>query len=416
MNKKLSISYEPKLPSGAGKVISYEVKIFKNYNNTGLLASDKKVSDNAQVTTHLDFEVLKKGKKVTEHIKRIVFGPLAEVYSFHIKLANASTDLFMRAWETANRKNLAYLKTFPFPQASTAEKLNTQIYDNFLDAREFAKKAGKDFSNVYRELKGQRKISLDQAMQYSQVLMCDPVDLLFEKLSVQIWGTVNLQNSIWQKEYQYSPCQIKTQSDVYTYVPRDIYKPNVMCVRVKDEGSHLNNHNLFYYKSDNKKPDDVHGKLCVVGINVVIDGLTEWQEFFVGIVEKPLGQNINLINPDPFAKHRYIQKDIMNVEFIAPVVAVVNPALTKNDKQTKELIENIDVIKKKQEQEVEAHFKQVIKRVERLIDDKRLRAKYDQIRKNHDRAMEATKTLKKSIKDTKDTISEIKILKGKDTA
>ena len=41
--------------------------------------------------------------------------------------------------------------------------------------------AGKDFSNVYRELKGQRKISLDQAMQYSKVLMCDPVDLLFEK-------------------------------------------------------------------------------------------------------------------------------------------------------------------------------------------------------------------------------------------
>lgn len=377
MSRKLSITYKPYLPKGAGKVLSYEVKILKNYNNSGLLGSDKKKEpDHASVITNLDFEVVKKGKKVTEHIKREVFGELAEVYTWHIKMANASQDLFMRAWETANRKNLASLTAFPFPQASTAEKLQTQIYDNFLDAREFAKKAGKDFSNVYRELKGQRKISLDQAMQYSKVLMCDPVDLLFEKLSVQIWGQVNFQNSIWQKEYQYVPCQIKTLTDVFTYVPRDIYKPNVMCVRVKDEGSHLNNHNLFYYKSDNKKPDDVHGKLCVVGVNVVMDGEIEWQEFFVGIVEKPLGKNINLINPDPFAEHKYIARDIMNVEFIAPVVAAVNPSLTKNDKQTKELLENIDEIKRKQKEEINQYFKGVMERVKRLS-DKKISEKYE---------------------------------------
>ena len=126
-----------------------------------------------------------------------------------------------------------------------------------------------------------------------------------------------------------------------------------------------------------------------------MDGEIEWQEFFVGIVEKPLGKNINLINPDPFAEHKYILQDVMNVEFIAPVVATVNPTLTKNDKHTKDLLENIDEIKRKQKEEIDNYFKGVMERVKRLT-NKKVSEKYEEYTKKalQDKVNQAKKSLK----------------------
>ena len=60
--------------------------------------------------------------------------------------------------------------------------------------KKFAEKTGVENSVLFRELKGQRKLSLEKAIKYSKALACDPVDLLFEKQMCRLWGSVDLFN------------------------------------------------------------------------------------------------------------------------------------------------------------------------------------------------------------------------------
>ena len=60
--------------------------------------------------------------------------------------------------------------------------------------KRFAATAGVENSVLFRELKGQRKLSIDKAIAYSKALGCDPVDLLFEKQLCRLWGSVDLFN------------------------------------------------------------------------------------------------------------------------------------------------------------------------------------------------------------------------------
>ena len=65
----------------------------------------------------------------------------------------------------------------------------------------------------------------------------------------------------------------------------------------------------------------------LVGINVFDDVMPDYVSYFVGIYEEGLGGKINIANPDPFAKRKYILTDVENIELVAPIVAVVNPLL-----------------------------------------------------------------------------------------
>ena len=77
----------------------------------------------------------------------------------------------------------------------------------------------------------------------------------------------------------------------------------------------------------------------MIGVDIIIDGIADFREYFVGIYEQALGGKVNLANPDPFSKHRYIAKDIENIFAVAPIVAVVNP-LMLDDRDRREQLEN----------------------------------------------------------------------------
>ena len=47
------------------------------------------------------------------------------------------------------------------------------------------KKSKKDYSNIFKEIKGKRKIKFKQAIEYSKALNCDPAKLLFEETNVK---------------------------------------------------------------------------------------------------------------------------------------------------------------------------------------------------------------------------------------
>ena len=141
-------------------------------------------------------------------------------------------------------------------------------------------KTGVENSVLFRELKGQRKLSLDKAINYAKALGCDPVDLLFEKQTCRLWGSVDLFNMHAAGNEDYWIGQIKPapsvsegtpegglgqlSNDQLIPVPRDIYRPEIKAILIDSLGSHLHNHFAYYYKSDSAD-NFLENKLVVVG-------------------------------------------------------------------------------------------------------------------------------------------------------
>lgn len=372
MNRKLSITWDKPPPKEvAGKLNYYEVELNQSY---GLLDDGSK--DFATVKTTFSYYVVKPNKFFGETItrERKVFGPPNEVYDYHMKNASASKEEFARAWQIAKDKNLNSLTVYPFTPAYINEKLSDEISKTYYGgAKEFAEKSKKDYSNIFKELKGTRKISLQQAIEYAKFLNCDPVDLLFEKLRTKVWATVDFTNRLGTSTgYTYRAGQIKfLDEDKFTTVPRNIWQPDIRCVAVRSEGSFFDRQNLFYYKSKDRQPPNCHGKLCLVGVDVIIDGVADFREYFIGIYEQGLGGKINLANPDPFAKHRYILTDIQNIFAVAPIVAIVNPLLL-DERERKDKVENYPKIKLKlkeeEKKELDAHAN-LVKDFKKIADE-----------------------------------------------
>ena len=373
MSKKLFIDYIPKKKfDTAGKVERFEIEINKNY---GLLSDPN--DGHAKVITFFSHKEFKSsGVAETVTSKRIVAGPPNEVYHYHYNRTNAARDLFLKAWKTAKDKNFSHLTAFPYKPAYINEKLSEFIQDKYYGgAKEFAEKTNRNYANIHKEIQGKRQISHKQAIEYAKALNIDPVDLLFEKQKTKLWAEVNFLNRIGTStDYYYRPGQLKFfGEDKFVTVPRDIYKPNIRCVTVNTKGSHLDRHNLFYYKSDDKRPEGCHGKLCLVGVDVVIDGQFDYTEYFIGIYEEAIGGKVNLINPDPFAEQRYILTDIQNIYAVAPIVAVINPSLLKQ-----KTYEEIDFSKLAAliEKEDKKRLKEQNKIVSKVEEDKKIREIY----------------------------------------
>ena len=352
---KLSISWNKKPPTEvAGKLEYFDIEVRQNY---GLLENDY-----ASVKTHFSYQIsvgVSNPRIETVSRVRTVSGTPKEVYDYHYERSSASRDMFERAWQVAKRKNLDSLTVFPYKPAYTNEKLSDEINKTFYGgAREFAEKSKRDYSNIYKEIKGKRKISLNQAIDYSKTLNCDPAKLLFEDLQTKVWADVDfLHSRANANEVVYHAGQLKfLGEDKFTKVPRDIWRPLIRCVTVRSKGSFLDRHNLFYYKSKDKSPPNCHGKLCLVGINVFDSVEPDYVSYFVGIYEEGLGGKVNIANPDPFAKRKYILTDVENIELVAPIVAVVNPLLA-DDTDTKNQIEDYKRIKEDEVREMELLIK-----------------------------------------------------------
>lgn len=327
---------EMKSTMSAMQVVKLEVKTLKQSH--GLL--DEKEKDFASVEVHHQYNIeTPKGIQKKEAIKKI-FGAPNAVYQHCIKYYPSNRINFKRAWNIAKEKNLSSLLITPFKPAYTGEKIFDNILETFNgDPKRFAEAAGKDVGNVYNEIKGSRKISIQQAIEYSKILNCDPVDLLFEKTNCKIWGHVDFKNTHYyntleEDEYQINVGEIAFYSEKETQiteVPRNIWRPDIHCINVKSPGSFLHNHNLFYYKSKDNKDHNCHGKLIILGREIYSGNDLEYVQYMCGIYEENLTGDINLYNPDPMVSDKLIAEKIKNINFVAPVVAVVNPNLIKLD-------------------------------------------------------------------------------------
>lgn len=295
---------------------------------------------------------------------------------------------FINEWTFEKSEYQKKLLSSHFSIADTAEQLSTQLHINNFDDKSFADKADKNFSNVWKEVRGKRNISIDQAIHYSQILNCDPVDLLFNELRCEVWGAVDLLSANELGEHNYVPGEVWYYDNETVTVPRDIYRPSIKAIKILSRGSIFNNHIIFYYKGSDTK--NYHGKLVIIGKKFVHEefGIDEIR-YYYGIYENARGK-INILNPDPFAKNKIVIEDIVDPLFVSPVVAIVDPIITKKSNRVKSAIlrkdiqEKIDNVEKtlletkkllfqmtdqKKSGEVKKKYQQVLNQYESLLDN-----------------------------------------------
>jgi len=207
--------------------------------------------------------------------------------------------------------------------------LGRAIKDTGASTRAFAEGTGINSATLYHHVRGGREISRDVAVEYAEKLGCDPVDLMFEKKSIPVWSKCNLLK-VTALDDNYSPGRLYSyaadENLERVVVPRDIFRSDIKAIKVEAKGSMYNNKIAFYYRAAEKE-QNILNQLCVVGVEALAgpEEFTDATEerFYFGLYEENHGES-NLLNPDPFAKEKYILKNFEPI-FVSPIILVLNP-------------------------------------------------------------------------------------------
>ena len=291
--------------------------------------------------------------------KRVVRGEPSEVYAQIYKhISDKAT--FQKKWDAA--KHL-YLTRTPFSRAASEAFLH-YVNNYGMTPKKFAEKTGVENSVLFRELKGQRQLSLEKAIKYSKALACDPVDLLFDKQMCRLWGSVDLFNmhnagneDYWIGQIKAAPILKDSKNeggllgDQLIPVPRDIYRPEIKAILIDSLGSYLHNHFVYYYRTDNSDAIN-ENKLVIVGREIpeLEDLGMDTMQYFFGILKIEKGKQ-QIVNPEPTAEKRLIATGPFS--FIAPVVSMVKRGAMKKDHSYFESIEQAEQIKEAEQKILE---------------------------------------------------------------
>jgi len=244
------------------------------------------------------------------------------------------TDIQPRA-KLGRGLNKAIMEKYynPFSVGMPEKLLNQALKQREMSAKDLADqmKTEQKLSTTYTHTSGARAISREVAIKYSEILKCDPVDLMFNKVTIPVWGKVNLMSGVELEKF-YSPGEIYTYAanagDIeITIVPRDLWRSDIKAIKVDAKGTMYHNQVAYYYYKNNND-DAALNKLCIVGRRVQPNADLEPDyfetEYYFGVYENIRGKS-NLINPDPFCdeKDKTILKNFKPT-FVAPVVAMVN--------------------------------------------------------------------------------------------
>ena len=255
---------------------------------------------------------------------------LAEVFTEHFK----GTDVGARAKLGKGLNKMIMDKYYnPFSVGKPENLLNEALMRRDLTVKDLANemKAEQKESTTYTHTSGSRAISREVALKYSDILKCDPVDLMFNKVTIPVWGKVNLMQPV-DLEKTYSPGEIYTYATTaadteITIVPRDLWRSDIKAIKVDAKGTMYHNQVAFYYYKQGND-DAALNKLCIVGRKIQpnpdLDPDYYETEYYFGVYENIRGRS-NLINPDPFVEeeNKIILKNFRPT-FVAPVVSMVN--------------------------------------------------------------------------------------------
>ena len=334
----------------------------------------------------------KSGEDEKDQKRLIIFGPEDAVYQRAMDKISEKKNPG-KAAELQQKFKLAWTTTdYEKATSSPSALLKRKLFELNLNTKEFAKQTGVAAPSLYHHVSGGREISRETAIEYAAKLNCDPVDLMFDKISIPVWSKVNLLKST-ELEESYRPGRLfayAAENDLEkVVVPRDIYREDIKAIKIDARGSMYHNKVAFYYRAADRDADCLN-ELCIVGVEAPLGPpeLTDQTEerYYFGLYEEVRGQS-NLINPDPYVdvyKNKFILQNFRPT-FIAPVISLLNPvavvdktklkynipqaALVREEEKLKTEIEKLNL--KIQKEQVDKATKEIQEKHKKLEEELR---------------------------------------------
>ena len=334
----------------------------------------------------------KSGEDEKDQKRLIIFGPEDAVYQRAMDKISEKKNPG-KAAELQQKFKLAWTTTdYEKATSSPSALLKRKLFELNLNTKEFAKQSGVAAPSLYHHVSGGREISRETAIEYAAKLNCDPVDLMFDKISIPVWSKVNLLKST-ELEESYRPGRLfayAAENDLEkVVVPRDIYREDIKAIKIDARGSMDHNIVAFYYRAADRDADCLN-ELCIVGVEAPLGPpeLTDQTEerYYFGLYEEVRGQS-NLINPDPYVdvyKNKFILQNFRPT-FIAPVISLLNPvavvdktklkynipqaALVREEEKLKTEIEKLNL--KIQKEQVDKATKEIQEKHKKLEEELR---------------------------------------------
>jgi len=320
----------------------------------------------------------KSGETEKDQKKLIIFGPEDAVYQRALDKIEEKKNP-AKAAELQNRFIEEWKATdYEKPSSSPSSLLKRKLFELNLNTKEFAKQTGVAAPSLYHHVSGGREISRETAIEYAAKLNCDPVDLMFDKISIPVWSKVNLLKST-ELEESYRPGRLfayAAENDLEkVVVPRDIYREDIKAIKIDARGSMYHNKVAFYYRAADRDADCLN-ELCIVGVEAPLGPpeLTDATEerYYFGLYEEVRGQS-NLINPDPYVdvyKNKFILQNFRPT-FIAPVISLLNPVAVVDKTKLKYNIPQAALVREEEKLKVQlAKVAEVTNRIQHETEQK----------------------------------------------
>ena len=336
------------------------------------------LGDQVIATVTFDFWYDKKRtKKFAEFdkINRTIEGPSDEVYKLAAKQASkislSLSSIFNDEWQKtlvnllnkpSKNKTVLNLGLYRnnnygiYDITNPSILLDQKIKESGMSLKDVALLSGQNETTLFRHLKGTFEISRDAAIKYAKVLGCDPAKILFNDLSIPVWGSADtLEQSSIERLSVYASEITANENLGVIECPREIYRPDVKAIKIDSPNSHLHGHVGFYYNSN--EPIDLEDQMVIVGTNLknLVGGEIR-QRYFIGTYKKNRnGRTVDIHSIDPTVIdisgvtpdedfHSYedfvgleegqrIVIDDITPTFVAPLVALINPSEVYSDKK-----------------------------------------------------------------------------------
>lgn len=352
--------FEPKLPKDLN-----EKQLISTYLTERKLPEiEMHMAKDGVVARVVFYFTSKKYKKIFE---KIYLGPEEQIYKLCARQASRIGLNLERQFNSEWNKKLVQLLNSPtkknsdklnlelnetsygiYDLAKPSKLLNEKLLESGMSAKDLALVADVNEATLFRHLKGTFEISREVAIKYAKAFGCDPAEILFNDLSVPVWGSTNTISSSLLKRVIVDHHEITANPNLgIVRCPREIYRPDVKAIKIDSPSSHLHNHIAFYYSTNETKVYE--DQIVVLGAYIKdrSDGEPR-ARYYIGVYKKNYdGKSVDLhiIDPEAIQADGIIPDEDFNtfddfvgaVEadriivqgldpfFVAPVVSFIDP-------------------------------------------------------------------------------------------
>jgi len=358
------MKYEPRFEPRLPKDLNEKQLISTYLTERKLPEIEMHMAKDGVVARVVFYFTSKKYKKIFE---KIYLGPEGQIYKLCARQASRIGLNLERQFNSEWNKKLVQLLNSPtkknadklnlelnensygiYDLAKPSKLLNEKLLESGMSAKDLALVADVNEATLFRHLKGTFEISREVAIKYAKAFGCDPAEILFNDLSVPVWGSTNTISSSLLKRIIVDHHEITANPNLgIVRCPREIYRPDVKAIKIDSPSSHLHNHIAFYYSTNETKVFE--DQIVVLGAYIKdrSDGEPR-ARYYIGVYKKNYnGKSVDLhiIDPEAIQADGIIPDEDFNtfddfvgaVEadriivqgvdpfFVAPVVSFIDP-------------------------------------------------------------------------------------------